>query len=292
MKKRWIWLAAISTISLVVVGLYTIRLKTPPDVLDKTEADRELLESFYTNKTEYESAFSSVNNQSTRKVAAGIVSHHFLAKDLIADFFASIDPAGLEIIYVVGPDHFSKLAQGDNQAVTSLLSWQTPYGILEAYREEISKYAKDGELSINDHVFKNEHAIYTLVPFIKRTFPNVQIVPIVLATKLSDEVAYQLGQKLVSKNAILIVSSDFAHQVSENEAKLLDKKSLVALNPASLDTLDEVTNDCRQCIALLAGYLSNKQTIIELKANKTSADFGALREDDLTSYVSAYYLTY
>lgn len=292
MKKYQIWLVAILAIGLVAVSLSTLNNKAPLSISEDTEADQELLESFYTNKAEYESAYELVENRSKQRVIAGIVSHHFLAKNLIADFFTGIDPINVETVYVVGPDHFSKLSRDTSQAVTSLLSWQTPYGILEAKQVEIPKYVLDGQLSINDHVFKNEHAIYTLVPFIKRSLPNAKIVPIVLATNLSDEDAYDLGQKLDSENAILVVSSDFAHQVSVEEAKSLDEKSLVALNPPTLDTLDQITNDCRQCIALLAGYLLDKQTIFELKANKTSVDFGPARVNDLTSYVSAYYFTY
>lgn len=292
MKKYQIRWVAILAISLATVGLSTLSDKAPLSISGNTEADQELLESFYTNKAEYESAYELVENHSTQRVVAGIVSHHFLAKNLIADFFVGIEPVDIETVYVVGPDHFSKLSRDTSQAVTSLLSWQTPYGILEAKQVEIPKYVLDGQLSINDHVFKNEHAIYTLVPFIKRSLPNAKIVPIVLATNLSDEDAYDLGQKLDLENAILVVSSDFAHQVSEDEAKSLDEKSLVALNPPTLDTLDQITNDCRQCIALLAGYLLDKQTIFELKANKTSVDFGPARVNDLTSYVSAYYFTY
>jgi len=292
MNKWWIWLVAISTIGLVVIGIFSFRINAPLSISENTETDQELLESFYTNKAEYESAYELVENRSKQRVIAGIVSHHFLAKNLIADFFTGIDPINVETVYVVGPDHFSKLSRDTSQAVTSLLSWQTPYGILEAKQVEIPKYVLDGQLSINDHVFKNEHAIYTLVPFIKRSLPNAKIVPIVLATNLSDEDAYDLGQKLDSENAILVVSSDFAHQVSVEEAKSLDEKSLIALNPPTLDTLDQITNDCRQCIALLAGYLSNQQSTFELRTNKSSADFGPARDDDLTSYVSAYYLTY
>lgn len=292
MNKWWIWLVAISTIGLVVIGIFSFRINAPLSISENTETDQELLESFYTNKAEYESAYELVENHSNQRVIVGIVSHHFLAKNLIADFFAGIDPSDIKTVYVVGPDHFSKLSQSNDQAVSSLLSWQTPYGILEANQASISQYVSEGELSINDHVFKNEHAIYTLVPFIKRSMPNAEIVPIVLATGMTDESAYELGQKLVLENAILIVSSDFAHQVSEKEAKLLDEKSLVALNPPTLDSLDEITNDCRQCIALLAGYVSDKQTTYELKSNKTSADFGPARVNDLTSYVSAYYFTY
>ncbi|MBP9781618.1 AmmeMemoRadiSam system protein B [Candidatus Woesebacteria bacterium] len=292
MKKYHIWLVAILAIGLATVSLSTLSNKAPLSISENTEADQELLESFYTNKAEYESAYELVENHSNQRVTAGIVSHHFLAKDLIADFFAGIEPSDIETVYVVGPDHFSKLSQSDDRAVTSLLSWQTPYGILEANQILIEKYDLEGDLSINNQVFKNEHAIYTLVPFIKRSIPTAKIVPIVLATNLSDEVAYELGQKLDSENAVLILSSDFAHQVSEKEAKSLDAKSLVALNPPTLDSLDEITNDCRQCIALLAGYLSNQQSTFELRTNKSSADFGPARDDDLTSYVSAYYLTY
>ncbi|HNQ13803.1 MAG TPA: AmmeMemoRadiSam system protein B, partial [Candidatus Woesebacteria bacterium] len=228
MKKYQIWLVAILAIGLVAVSLSTLNNKAPLSISEDTEADQELLESFYTNKAEYESAYELVENRSKQRVVAGIVSHHFLAKNLIADFFVGIEPVDIETVYVVGPDHFSKLSQSKNQFVTSVLSWLTPYGILESDRALIETYTVDGELAINDHVFKNEHAIYTVVPFIKRSIPNAKIVPIVLATTLSVSEAFVLGQKIVSENAILIVSSDFAHQVTIEKAKSLDEKSLVA----------------------------------------------------------------
>lgn len=292
MKKWWIWFAALSMISLFVWKFVSYRNHTPTSFVENIDADPELLESFYTNKTEYESAYALVSNQSAQKVSAGIISHHFLAKDLIADFFAGIDSSDVETIYVVGPDHFSALKNGEQLAVSTLLDWQTPYGILLSDQNSTIRLVATGEATIDNRIFYNEHAIYTLVPFIKRSMPDAKIVPIVLATNLSDEVAYELGQQLLPENAILIISSDFAHHVTAEGAKSLDAKSLVALNPPTLDSLDEITNDCRQCIALLAGYLSNQQFTFELRTNKSSADFGPARDDDLTSYVSAYYLTY
>ncbi len=289
MKKRCAWLVVIFTVGLLAMGLVGCRKKAPSISTKNAVSDPELLESFYTNKVEYENAYALVSNQSAQKVSAGIISHHFLAKDLIADFFSGFDSANIETVYIVGPDHFSKLSRDMSKAVTSLLSWQTPYGILEANQAGISKYVLDGELSINDHVFKNEHAIYTLVPFIKRSMSSIKIVPIVLATNMSDEDAYELGQQLVSENAVLIVSSDFAHHVTVEEAKSLDEKSLLGLKDLRLDSLDQITNDCRQCLALLAGYLSDQSATFELKDNKISADYGPARDDDLTSYVSAYY---
>ncbi|RLC33250.1 hypothetical protein DRH14_05210, partial [Candidatus Shapirobacteria bacterium] len=72
--------------------------------------EKPFLTSFYNRKNDYEQSFEPFNNIAKKKVVAGITSHHFLAKDLIANFFSGIDQKGTKTIYIVGPDHFNRLS--------------------------------------------------------------------------------------------------------------------------------------------------------------------------------------
>jgi hypothetical protein len=52
----------------------------------------EFLQSFFRNRALYDEAFRAAPRRDTVQITGGIVSHHFLAKNLIAAFFAGIDP--------------------------------------------------------------------------------------------------------------------------------------------------------------------------------------------------------
>ena len=61
-----------------------------------------------------------------------------------------------------------------------LQQWKTPFGNIESDENIINQLLKDKQITSGINLFRQEHGIYTLIPFIKRALPNSKIVPLVL----------------------------------------------------------------------------------------------------------------
>lgn len=248
----------------------------------------QYLESSFTNIVDYESAFGKANGKSNIKAIAGITSHHFLAKDLIAEFFSGIDPKDIKHVFIVGPDHYGAITN-KHDLVSSMLDWQTPYGILPSGKNLIGQLVKANDIS--DTTFKTEHSIYTLVPFVKRSLPTASVIPLVLRYSNDYEKYFELGKIFSTPNSFLIVSTDFSHETTKGRAWDNDKKSIQMLKGMNISDIGNIECDCKQCIAFLYGFISKgPASHFALLDNNTSADFGSQEKDNLTSYVSGYFV--
>ncbi len=250
------------------------------------------LESFFRNRDDYEEVVSKSRSTEKVQVFAGIISHHFLARDMIARFFSGIDSKYVKRIVIVGPDHFSKLQKGNYKAVTTFMPWNTPYGFLSSDKTFNGDKVSTNAIPVIDEIFLNEHSIYTLVPFIKYYFPDSKIFPLVLSSSSDYNFYYNLGKNFYDKDTLLIISSDFSHNVTVQEAATNDTQSIEALSHTSLDTIGKIECDCKPCMAFLYGFLSNVDSNFELVDNKNSSFYSSdeLNINNVTSYVSAYYL--
>lgn len=249
------------------------------------------LESFFKNKDIYEEAFAPTHNLKKTRIRAGIVSHHFLAKDLIAAFFAGIDGREVQRIILIGPDHY-KSYYSNRFVFSSLLTWKTPFGFMEPDRPCIRQLVAAHECSLRDGLFIQEHSIHTLVPFISKALPHVKIVPLILRNHGNYAQFRQLGAGLRQSDpegTVLIVSSDFAHGVNQETAARLDAASIANLKNLHGENINKISCDFRPGLATLWGFLGERGGTFSLVNHKTSLDYGSKDPNNLTSYITAYY---
>ena len=277
-------------ILLLVAGIIVLVNKGNGNREEKKEKSNNKLESFYKNKFEYDDAFRKILSDSKEQVIAGIVSHHFLAKDLIAQFFSGIDTKEVQNVYIVGPDHYESLFSEEYDLATSFLDWQTPYGVFHSNQPIIDHMLNNLGAGNDNTIFRNEHSVYTLIPFAKKVFPNARVIPLVLKSSKDYQKFFNLGKKSFKDKSLLIVSTDFSHQVSEDQAIENDINSIKSLASMNFDSIDTIKSDCNQCIAFLYGFISNESSRFRLVDNKTSSDFGSQDEQNLTSYISGYFV--
>jgi AmmeMemoRadiSam system protein B len=250
------------------------------------------LQSFFHSRGLHEEAFAGAGPVPPVRIQAGIVSHHFLARKLIARFFAGLDPQGVHRLILLAPDHYRRLAGRPELWVTTLLPWQTPYGVLKADGPVIESLLHSGSGALNDDAFRQEHGAYLLIPFIKRTFPRASVVPLILRGSPDYARLAQWGAELkraAPEGTILLVSSDFAHGVDAAGARRLDRESLSHLRQLRVPELKKIHSDFRPGLAALAGFLGTKPRDFLLVSHRTSADFGSREPGNLTSYIAAYY---
>jgi len=125
------------------------------------------------------------------RVIGGIVPHHLYVSDIIADFFQTISvEENVNHVFIVGPDHLEL-----------------------------------GSSHITFNPSFDDQSITALLPFVKSTFPNSSITPIVLKhtttmseiLDLTDQIYQSPGKNL------LIASIDFSHYLSSEQAKQNDR---------------------------------------------------------------------
>ena len=253
----------------------------------------QFLASIYGNKEQYDDVFSKLQKPAENVNAkAGIISHHFLAKQLIADFYNTVGNDKISTVFLVSPDHFNNYFKPEIIAYTSYLNWTTPFGQLSADKEAIGSLSKLSSIETGNSILGLEHGIYVEVPFIKKFFPNAKIVPLVLRNNLPADNFLSLGKelkKIAGDNSILIVSSDFSHNSTIEQARASDQKSIDALNNLNIDKISQVTSDCKQCLAVLTEFLDINQDSFSFIDNKNSFDISFEDKDSVTSYVSGYY---
>lgn len=292
-KKIWFLIWLLAAFILIAAGGFLFWRSGRSQGAPAASRGPELLRSSFGNAESYGDIFSGLAPPAAETaIEAGVVPHHFLAKELIARFYSRIADAAVETVVLISPDHFANFFKPDVLAYTSALSWETPFGVLAADAEAVDSLVRSGALEISDSAVGLEHGLSVEAPFIKKFFPRAKLVPVMLKGSSEDADLAELGRRIKAlgdpAKIRVIVSSDFSHDLPAALAAEKDKKSLDLLRTLSPDKLDGATNDCRSCLAVLAGYL-DERSFFSLIDNKNSFDLSGENEQSVTSYISGFY---
>ena len=282
-------------IVLVLLGGYYFKSPSIPNQLTTLTTPTPtpiFFQSHYTDIKSYDESFAKLTSTPKKSTLALITSHHFLAKDLIAQTFDQIDPANIKTVILLSPDHFHQVDK-DQLAHTTSANWHTPYGDLVADTKIFDQITQNSQIVSDNNSFKVEHGVYTLVPFIKKFLPNSQILPLILGPASNLSSFYDLGQNIFKTidpdQTLLVVSSDFSHESTPAQATKADQSSLQFLPTKNLSDISQIQNDCLQCTAFLFGYLQSIPTKFNLITNKNSFDLSGENPKSVTSYIQALY---
>ncbi|MDD2786324.1 MAG: AmmeMemoRadiSam system protein B [Patescibacteria group bacterium] len=228
---------------------------------------------------------------------AGVVNHHVLAGDVLAQFFKTIKIArpDLETFIIISPDHFS---QGRGVS-THGLTYVTPAGDAVVRKRWVFELEKIGVWDGTDQrAFENEHGVGALVPFIEREYPQAKIMPLFLRADLPLDQAEKVGEelaKLSDGKTFVVVSSDMSHGLKRDDASKRDAKTLRWLRDGDWDRLESATDkntDSAVGFAVLHAYLQKKLPLgkggqggFHLLSHRQSADYVA-DPTNVTTYIS------
>jgi hypothetical protein len=149
--------------------------------------------------------------QDVGSVRGGIVPHHLLAGHIDAAFFETIAKQRPSTIVLFGPNHFGR---GFSDTITTGRDWKTVYGDVPTDRTIVAGLTEAGIAGIEEAIVKEEHSVYSLIPFIKKSLPEAKVVPLILSNRMSFEDADALADALldiVPKDTVFVSSIDFSH---------------------------------------------------------------------------------
>ena len=291
-RSKLILIAAVAGLSLI--GLFTIFLMPKPLIQNSEKVrshsanpnDKEFFETAY-NFTEQKADLADGH------VVAGVIPHHLLAADLIADFFQNLEGENYDLVILIGPNHF---LTGQSDIITSAYDWQTPYGILQ-HDDNVLSELVDSDLGIKaeEDVMVSEHSINSEVAFIKKIFPKATFLPLILKPKVDEQTAEKLAQKLFDisqgKKTLVLASVDFSHHKTSQQAQRDDKKSINVIANFDFSDIYNIGVDSPPSIYTLLKFSQLSGANFELLNNSNSAILAD--KPDLvstTSYVTGYFM--
>lgn len=246
--------------------------------------------SYRSNPKLYEMAYTGLEEESIlkEKIYGGIVTHHFFASGLIAKFFKKLEKQEeIKTVVIVGPNHFEA---GFGEALVSRAVWSTPFGDLEPNKEMIDNIASSGIAAIDENPFEMEHSISTLVPFVKKTFPEARIVPIILKEKTSINTCQRIARILYDNNAngdvLVIASVDFSHNLPLEETETEDARSSLAIAGFDFDTIYDLEADSPASIYALLYFLKllGADNLVFSEQSNSFRIFNSSSNEGITGY--------
>lgn len=173
----------------------------------------------------------------------GIVPHHDMASEMIAEFFQKL-PDDIETVILVGPNHTDG---GSGLALSGNVKWKTAFGEVESDKMITEKLVKDGFIKLDDGRLKDEHSINTILPFVKYYLPEAKVVPIILSSKhdlgLSSKLGKELSGYLEQEKTVVIGSIDFSHYLPTEVTRQKDQETKKAIEERDYDKVNSFAND-------------------------------------------------
>lgn len=250
---------------------------------------------FYDEKTFLDGVYKAESNFNKPDFSfrGGIVPHHLFVSFIIADFFHRLSIQNPSTIILLGPNHYEK---GYSEALTSLNSWNTAFGFVEPDEDLTKTLINKNLINIDEEVLPNDHALSTLMPFIKYYMPNTKVVPILLSKKFSKEKSEVLANslsKLVAQDTAIVASVDFSHYLTSNQAKEKDEITSEVMREFDYRKLYSLNSDYLDSPAstgtLLMVMKGLNTTNIDLLYHTNSGELQNNNQIETTSYFSIFF---
>ena len=294
MTRRHKLILTVVIAGLSLTGLFAVFLMLQPP--DKSGGKTEFHSANPNDKEFFETAYSFAHKKAglfDDHVVAGVIPHHLLAADLIANFFQNLEGENYDLVVLVGPNHF---LTGQSDIIISAYDWQTPYGILQHDDEALDELLNaDLGIKAEEDVMESEHSINSEVAFIKKTFPQATFLPLILKPKVNEQTAEKLAQKLFDiaqgKKTLVLASVDFSHYKNSQQAQQDDKKSISAITNFDFFDIYNIEVDSPPSIYTLLKFSQLSGADFELLDNSNSAILvDKLDLVSTTSYVTGYFV--
>lgn len=261
-----------------------------PEARDGHAASPPVRAAFFMEREFYDEAYGEVPSGCPTGATGAIVNHHLLAKSFIADAISCLS-ASTKTVVLLGPNHF---AVGSGPILASGAVWKTPYGDLTPDVGLLAALSVRGPVKTDEEPFAKEHGIGNLVAFIRRSLPQAKIVPMIFKDAATDREIDALAAALADalpKDAAVIASLDFSHELTPAAARHDDAKSLAVIESGDLGRLHPTDVDSEPTLRLMLALMKARGTArFSLRQRSNSAELLGRDLDDATSYLTGLFV--
>ena len=184
-----------------------------------------------------------------------LISPHagYIYSGQVAAFaYKQLEGMKIDTVIIIAPSHHVPLK---GASVYNRGAFETPLGLVEVDVNLSNKLIEDNPLFyFHEGAHKDEHSLEIQLPFLQRVLINFKIVPIVMydrSLKNCRSLASSII-KIVSKNTLLVASTDLSHYYSHEKAVELDKAVIDCVQSLDPEKLSR-NFDNRICEACGAG---------------------------------------
>ena len=224
----------------------------------------------------------------------GFISpHHLVADDMIDEIFSSTAQANqaseIDRIVLVSPNHFH--APG-GLVMISDKNWPTEHGEIVVDKKLAKTLQNIDEVYINNKSFVREHGIQGLLPFVQQYFEGVPVLPMMIELNTSKDIVENIAEVLVSEknvgNTLIILSSDFSHELTPHISELHDKAAISAIEHFDFEKVYDLETDCVEGLYMLMKFAQLKgYDDFQSKDNSNSSEkYNNFFIGENTSYVT------
>ena len=270
-------------VSLVGAGDFVSVKNTTKEYQYAAPWDKDMYESFYSR---------SRRVNLSGKIQGGIVPHHLLAGHLPAAFFEAISKQSPRTIVLISPNHF---AQGSGNIISTSRDWETPFGRVRTDRNILRRLEKIGVVQINEESIKEEHGVYGLVPFIKKSLPNAKLLTFIIKNNTSIQELDGLVENLLNilpEDTVFVSSIDFSHYMTPVVADFHDELAMNVIRTFDFERLSKLEIDSVPSLYTLLKLMEGKgsKKIIHEEHTNSAQLAGNLGANNITSYYSPYFV--
>lgn len=174
--------------------------------------------------------------------------------------------AGLKVLkghvdrlVIIGPAHFVSVR---GIAVPAVDAFRTPLGDIPLDREAIRSVVDLPQIVVDDAPHAPEHALEVELPFLQAVLGAVPIIPLVVGSARTEQVAEVL-ERLWDEKTLVVVSSDLSHYHDYETARRLDAATAEAIERCDEGAIDR--NDACGSLALRGTLILAKRRGLEIK---------------------------
>lgn len=160
--------------------------------------------------------------------------------------FATLDPAKVRRVILLGPSHHRRFAGGALPG-RNIRAFATPLGEVVLDREALAVLRESAEFGGPSEAHGPEHSLEVELPFLQLMVPEARIVPVLVGSDTDLEQARLLARQLASlldSETVVVASSDFTHHGARYRWTPFDEPDLgtqlVALGRATAGRLAAV----------------------------------------------------
>lgn len=262
----------------------TLKLANPQEAASNVLGDAVTYSEFLNSKPNdrefYEDAFIQAEAQRPiqKPIKAGLLPFDTTLSPEIGAYFQRLLRIGPEVetvILVAG-----NYGPADRHArTTTLLPYKTPYGVLEPETAVIEGLIEDWRLFDAPDTFKREKAIGFFAPYIKKTFPNAKIIPVLVEGTLPPEQSEYLGTVLAEatkdKKTVLLSVSNFSNHPQLDLARFQTRFARSSIEAGDFHNLFSLNLDSIPSVYVLKGFIDTHksyETIFQAKGMTTPID--------------------
>ena len=229
-------------------------------------------------------------------LAALIVPHagYYYSGNVAASAYMTINPKKTyKRIFLLGPSHSVWL---DGASVnTEADYYATPLGNVKVDRETALKLTEDSVFTYHPEAHDNEHCLEVQLPFLQRLFTESapSIVPIIISTNDFQKLMKmsELLKPYLNDDNLFIISSDFSHYPTYDDAYEVDARTQRAIESGSVEHLIAAveknrrsgkrnlsTSACGQVAIITLMLMCNEQYDIRHLLYQNSGDISGERD--------------